>query len=347
YTRYDGNHFGKVIWAANGLTSIKNWYDLDALKNDFTIYLKQQTQLAGNWNLFYDLQFRRVNYTMDGFRENPTLYVNNLFNFFNPKAGINYNKNNWKAYLSYSIANKEPNRDDFEASIAQQPKPERLHDIELGVEKNTGRYSWSATLYHMNYKDQLVLTGKINDVGAYTRTNIPESYRAGIELQGTKRIYPWLNVAANLALSQNKVLNFTEYIDDYDNGGQKITAFQKTDIAYSPSVVGSGSINFIPVKNGALSLLNKYVSKQYLDNTSNDSRVLNAFFTQDLRASYSIKKKWLKELAVMAQVNNLWGTKYEPNGYTYSYFAGGITTTENFYFPMAGRNFMIGVNLRL
>lgn len=347
YTRHEGNHFGKVIWAANGLTSIKNWYDLDALKTDFTIYLKQQTQLAGNWNLFYDLQLRRVNYTMDGFRENPTLYVSNLFNFFNPKAGISYKKNTWKTYLSYSIANKEPNRDDFEAGITQQPKPERLHDIELGVEKNADRYSWSATLYHMNYKDQLVLTGKINDVGAYTRTNIPKSYRAGIELQGTIKVYSWLTASANLALSQNKVLNFTEYIDDYDNGGQKITAFQKSDIAYSPSVVGGGSINFIPVKNGALSLLNKYVSKQYLDNTSNDIRVLNAFFTQDLRASYSIKKKWLKELAVIAQVNNLWGTKYEPNGYTYSYFAGGVTTTENFYFPMAGRNFMIGVNLKL
>lgn len=352
FTRYDGLHFGKITWAAQGLTSLKNWYDLDALKTDFNIYLKQQTEMSANWHLFYDLQYRHVNYETEGFRDNPSLSVNKTFNFFNPKAGISYKKNNWKSYLSYSIANKEPNRDDFEAGVAAQPKPERLHDIELGVEKTGKDYSWSATVYYMNYKDQLVLTGKINDVGAYTRTNIPNSYRAGIELQGAMQFYSWLSATANIAFSQNKVLNFTEYLDDYDNGGQKITEYQKTDIAYSPAIVGGAAVNFIPVRNAEISLLNKYVSNQYLDNTSTSSRLLNAFFTQDLRAIYTMKKipigiGRLKEVNIIAQLNNIWGKNYEPNGYTFSYFAGGATTTENYYFPMAGRNFMIGVNIKL
>jgi len=352
YTRYDGLHYGKIIWADKGLTDTKNWYDLDALKTDFNIYLKEQTQFAINWNLFYDLQFRHVKYNTEGFRDNPNLSVKTKFDFFNPKAGISYNKNGWKGYFSFGIANKEPNRDDFEAGTTQQPKPERLNDVEIGIEKVKANWNWSATLYYMNYKNQLVLTGKINDVGAYSRSNIPESYRAGIELQGGVKFNSWINATANLALSQNKVKNFTEFIDDYDNGGQKTNSFQSTDIAFSPAMVGAASINFLPFKNAELSLLSKYVSKQYLDNTENDSRLLNAFYTQDVRAIYTIKKNpitigRLKEVNIIAQVNNIFGRKYEPNGYTFSYFAGGETMTENYYFPMAGTNFMIGVNVTL
>ncbi len=171
------------------------------------------------------MQYRHVGYTIDGFRDNPGLTVDNKYDFFNPKAGINYNKNGWKAYLSYGVAAKEPNRDDFEAGNTQQPKPEKLNDVELGIERKKANYNWSATLYYMNYKNQLVLTGQINDVGAYTRTNIPKSYRMGVELQGGIKFTSWMNASANLALSKNKVKNFTEYIDDYDNGGQKTNSF--------------------------------------------------------------------------------------------------------------------------
>ena len=352
YTRYDGLHYGKIIWAQKGLTAIKNWYDLDALKTDFNIYLKEQTQFALNWNWFYDLQYRHVNYDVEGFRDNPTIAVNTKFNFINPKAGISYNRSGWKGYLSFGVANKEPNREDFESGTAQQPKPERLYDIETGIERIKGNYNWSATLYYMNYKNQLVLTGKINDVGAYTRTNIAKSYRAGVELQGGVKFNSWANVTAHFAFSQNKVQDFVEFIDDYDNGGQKTNNFQSTDIAFSPAVVGGASLNFMPFKNAELSLLSKYVSKQYLDNTENDSRSLNPFFTEDVRAIYTIKKHTiaigcLKELNIIAQVNNIFGKKYEPNGYTFSYFVGGQTVTENYYFPMAGTNFMVGVNISL
>ena len=347
FTQYEGLHYGKIVWAQKGLTAIKNWYDLDAVKTDFNIYLKEQTQFAPNWNWFCDLQYRHIKYNAEGFRDNPTLAVNNQFNFFNPKIGINFNKNGWKEYLSFSIANKEPNRDDFEAGTALQPKPERLYDVEAGISRSKNNYSWSATFYYMNYKDQLVLTGKVNDVGAYTRSNIPKSYRVGIELEGSIKLNPWINAAANIALSRNKVENFTEYIDDYDNGGQKTISYTSATIAFSPAVVSGATINFLPFKNTEFSLLSKYVSKQYLDNTENKSRALNSFFVQDIRTIYTLKKKWLKEASIIAQVNNIFSRKYEPNGYTYSYFAGGETITENYYFPMAVINFMMGINIRL
>ena len=352
-TSYKGNHFGDLIWASKGLTDpAYRWYDLDALKKDFTVYLKQQTEFAKNWNWLYDLQYRYVNYSIRGFRANPVITVKNKFNFFNPKAGISYNKNGWKGYLSYGIAHKEPNREDFESGVTQQPKPERLNDIEAGIERTKSNYSWSATLYYMKYKNQLVLTGKINDVGAYTRTNISNSYRAGIELQAGAKFNSWMNTKVNLAISRNKVQNFTEYIDDYDNGGQQSKNYSSPDIAFSPNVVGGASINFLPFKNAELTLLSKYVSKQYLDNTKNNSRSLNPFYVQDVRAIYTVKKipmaiGRLNELNIIVQVNNILAKKYEPNGYTFSYFAGGETVTENYYFPMAERNFIIGVNLRL
>lgn len=347
YTRYDGNHFGKLVWAEKGLTATGHWYDLDALKTDFTVYLKQETKFATNWNWFYDLQYRRIHYTTEGFRDNPVLGIKSNFDFVNPKLGISYNKNNWKSYFSFAMASKEPNRDDFEAGLSQQPKPERLYDLEAGIEKTYTRYNWSATLYYMNYKDQLVLTGQVNDVGAYTRTNIPKSYRAGIELQGGMKFTSWMNATANLSFSQNKVKDFEEYIDDYDNGGQQKNSYAATAIAYSPAVVGAATISFIPIRNGELSLLGKYVSRQYLDNTENKNRSLQPFFVEDFRAIYTIKTKGLKELNLIAQVNNLFGEKYEPNGYTFSYIAGGELLTENYYFPMAGRNFMLAMMIRL
>jgi iron complex outermembrane recepter protein len=349
FTKYDGEHYGKLIWSSNGGLPEPNykWYDHEAAKKDFNIYTKWQQNFSTHWNLFVDAQYRHVGYTIDGFRDNPGLAINNKYNFFNPKAGIHYNNKGWNAYLSYGVAAKEPNRDDFEAGNTQQPKAERLQDVELGVERKLSNCNWSATFYYMNYKDQLILTGQINDVGAYTRTNIPKSYRMGVELQGGIKFNSWLNAGANLALSTNKVKNFTEYFDDYDNGGQKTNTYQSTDIAFSPAVVAGANINFSPCKNAELSLLSKYVSKQYLDNTEKNSRSLNAFYVQDVRAIYTIKKKWLKEVNIIAQVNNIFGKKYEPNGYTYSYFVGGETVTENFYFPMAGTNFMIGLNIRL
>jgi iron complex outermembrane receptor protein len=251
------------------------------------------------------------------------------------------------AYASFSVANKEPNRDDFEAGLHQQPKPERLNDLEVGIENKNNKRNWSANFYYMNYKDQLVLTGKINDVGAYTRTNIPASYRLGIELQGSIEANKWLKAGANLALSKNKINNFTEYLDDYDNGGQKTNQYKKTDIALSPGIVGGATITLTPMKQFSVDLLSKYVGEQFLDNTSNKTRKLDAYYTQDVRLVYSFNKNWLKNLNIIFQLNNAFDEKYEPNGYSFSYYYNNELTTENYYYPMAGRNYVVGVNVKL
>lgn len=347
-SKYEGNHFGKVTWAQNGLSDVnKTWYDNDAVKNDFNVYTKWQQSFSKRFQFFVDLQFRKVGYDISGFRNNPGITVSQQYRFFNPKAGIAYHTPALTAFASYSIGNKEPNRDDFEASMLEQPRAERLHDIELGVEKKNKTYSIGATFYYMKYEDQLVLTGKINDVGAYTRTNIDDSYRLGLELQGSVAVNPWLKASANLTLSRNKLKLLNEYIDDYDNGGQIINTYSEPDISFSPSVLGGATISIAPSQKINIDLISKYVGKQYLDNTSNESRQLNAFYTQDVRASYSFSRGWIKNTALILQLNNVFNKKYEPNGYTFSYWYNNQLTTENYYFPMAGRNWTVGLNIRL
>lgn len=351
-TNYRGNHYGTVIWAAQGLKDgAHRWYDHDGKKSDFNTYGKWQQNLNSEWQLFTDLQYRMVHYTTDGFRDNPGVRVDERYDFFNPKFGMSFNRNNWLAFASYSVANKEPNRDDFEAGASELPRPERLHDIELGLERKLSSYNFGATLYYMKYKDQLVLTGKINDVGAYTRTNIDDSYRAGIELQGGTVITRWLQASATLALSKNKIRNFNEFIDEYDANwewtGQKAINYKETDISFSPDVVGSASFVIKPVNKVELNLLSKYVGRQYLDNTSNKGRSLDPYFTQDIRATYSFQKARFKNVSIIAQVNNVFNTLYEPNGYTFSYLVDNELATENYYFPMAGTNWTLGLNIKL
>ena len=349
WNKYDGQHFGEIIWAATQTAVPKNyrWYDLPATKKDFSVYTKWTQQLTNYWQSFVDIQYRNINYTINGFRYNPPLNLNNTYNFINPKIGFTYNKNSWQAYISYARAAKEPNRNDFEAALNDQPKAEQLNDIEIGIEKKKKTYTYGATLYYMHYKDQLVLTGKINDVGAYTRTNIPNSYRLGIELEGGYVVNKKLSLAGNIALSQNNIKNFTEYIDDYDNGGQQINFYKKSALAFSPSIVIGNTVTVIPFKNATLNFLSKYVGKQFLDNTANNARSLNAFFVQDVNFNYNLTGKVFKNTQFIVQLNNIFNKKYEPNGYTFSYISGGALTTENFYFPMAGFNLMVGVNVRL
>ncbi|MBY0478933.1 MAG: TonB-dependent receptor [Chitinophagaceae bacterium] len=348
YTRYKGLHYGKVIWSEVAVPKDYKWYDLDAYKNDFNLYTKYQRRLTPRLEAFADLQYRSVTYTINGFRKNPTLKSGGDFNFFNPKLGISYaDSKGWLGFASFSVGNKEPNREDFEAGAAQKPKHETLYDLELNIEKRSSVFSAGVTGYLMRYKNQLVLTGRINDVGAYTRTNIPESYRAGIELTASLKLTDWFNLAANASFSQNRVLNFTEFVDDYDNGGQKENLYRTSPLAFSLAVVSGATVNFIPVKNGEISLINKYVSRQYLDNTGNKSRSIDPFFISDLRLSYGIRIKRIKEINLVFQINNAFNTLYEANGYTFSYIYAGQTITENFYYPMAGINFLAGINIKL
>lgn len=351
YTRYDGKHYGKVPWAAYGVPKDYKYYDLDALKTDLNVYTKWQQQLTDRLQSFVDIQYRTVRHDINGFRKNPSVHRDNTYKFFNPKAGLSYQHNNWNGYGSFSIGNKEPNRDDFEAGLTEQPKHETLYDVELGIEKKERSYFYGATFYYMNYKNQLVLTGALNDVGAQTRTNIPKSYRLGVELQGSVSLAKWISVSGNLALSENKIKRidqfFTEYDINFEEIGQVKNNYEKPDISFSPSIIGGATVSILPLKNAEITLPAKYVGRQYLDNTGDKNRRLNDYFVQDMLVTYTVKNKFAKETVFVFQINNLFDKKYEPNGATYPYIYNGMMQHEVYLFPMAGINFMGGINIKL
>ncbi len=350
WNKYDGKHYGEIIRAVVQPAVPLNYRyygDLPAHKTDLSLYTKFTRQLTEHWQVFADMQVRSIHYTINGFEDNPALLIKNSYTFYNPKVGVTYNNNNWQLYASYARAEKEPNRDDLEANQTEEPKQEELNDFEAGIEKKEKGFSFGANLFYMKYHNQLVLIGNINNVGAYTRTNIPNSYRAGIEIQGNAIVNRYLNVGANLSLSQNKIKNFTEIIDDYDNGNTITNSYKKTDISFSPGVVGSSNINLLPVKHVEVSFINKYVGRQYLDNTSKLSRSMDPYYVQDVRLSYTFAAgKIFKATTLMLQLNNIFNKKYVANGYTFSYYSGGLTT-ENYYYPMAPFNCMAGLNIRL
>lgn len=351
WTIYDGKHYNNVIWADMGIPKDYQYSYLTARKTDMNFYTKWLHQLNKNWSVFGDLQYRHVQYNIDGFEYNPTLLTKRTFNFINPKAGISYSKNGWNAYLSYALANKEPNRDDFEAQQQQQPKKETLHDFELGVEQKSGKFNWGATAYYMLYKDQLVQTGAKNDVGAYTRVNTPNSYRVGLELQGGVVVNKWLNIQANTTISKNKIKTFVSYLDEYDADynfiKQTPATYKNTDISFSPAVIAAGSINLLPVKNLEVSLLSKYVGKQYLDNTQSNQRKVNDYFTEDARVIWTVRHFLFTEWNFTGQVNNVFNRKYEASGSTYPGLYDGVLYNYVSYAPMAGTNYVFGVNIKL
>lgn len=346
WTEYDGRHYDVVTWAQQGFPDNYTYFNAPAKKNDFNLYAKLMQSFGSGFTGFLDMQGRFVRYMINGFKDHPDIFIDKKYSFFNPKAGISFNRNNYQTYLSFSVAAKEPNRDDFEAGINQIPKPEILYDAELGMEKKNGLFNYGATFYYMYYQNQLVNTGKINDVGAYTRTNAPESYRAGIELQAGAGLAKWMNVAGNISFSSNKIKDFTEYVDDYDNGVQKENMYHNTDISFSPNIVASAGINFIPVKNGEINFQSKYVGRQFLDNTSQVSRSIDPYFVENIKCSYTLLKKVGKEVNFVFQLNNVFNKMYESNGYTFNYISDGRFTVENYYFPMAGINFMAAINIK-
>lgn len=360
WNQYTGEHYGDVLWAMNGgVPDNYRWYDLDAQKNDLNLYLKLQQYLGEKLMLFGDLQYRNVAYNIYGFRDNPGVRAMPTYNFINPKAGLTYfiAKNGSKIeklYASVAVANKEPNRNDFEASPVDQPQHEQLYDVEVGYDRTMSKWQLGANYYYMRYNNQLVLTGEINDVGAYTRTNVPNSYRTGIELQAAYVPNHWLKLFANGTYSQNKILNFTEYIDNYDNawGIQDVVNHGTTDIAFSPDFIGAGGITLSPFRYMSkgqvfeIDLLTKYVGRQYLDNTSNQDRSIDPYNLVDARIRYSIQTKPFRELGFNLMLNNILNTQYVSNGYTYSYVGGGALNTFNYFYPQAGFNFLLGVTMK-
>ena len=345
---YDGLHYGSLPYLDIRLAPADyRYYDNDALKKEMNTYVKWERKLTKQFISFIDLQYRNVNHQMNGFTKNTNLSIERKFNFFNPKMGLTYQAKNIFYYTSVAVANKEPNRDDFEASAIEQPRKEQLVDWETGLEFKKSKYAINANVYYMNYKDQLVLTGKINDVGAYTRTNVPKSYRAGIELQFKYALNKKYSTSYNITFSQNKIKEFTEYVDDYDQFTQVAIQHKNTNIALSPSLTTNRTFNWKPNDKLSFFWTTKYTSKQFLDNTENKSRILDAYFINDINAHWTILNKPKFTMLLQFYANNLLDVKYAPNGYTYSYIFNGSVTTSNNYYPMAGRNYWVSLKIDL
>lgn len=362
--RYDGDHFGKVIWARNAqnLDISKDWYRSNSVKDDANIYLKTTVELLEKLYFNVDLQYRYIAYTMAGtddkYDEDNNVMRDvtqtHVFNFFNPKVGLTYSLNQHNdLYASFSMANREPNRNNYtEAGSDEKPVPETLYDFEGGYRYQSPRFSLGANAYYMKYKNQLILTGKISEIGELLTSNIPDSYRYGLELIAGVKITDWLKWDGNLALSRNKILNFTEQdVDVYDADWNWIESRNNdlgtTDIAYSPSVVGNSMFSFA-FGNLDCALMSGYVGKQYIDNTSDEDRSIAAYFINNVRAGYSLPlNKGIKSIDFSVLVNNVFNVKYVSNGYVwYSYYLDGKRENDLRFFPQAGINVMASVSLK-
>ena len=340
--RYLGKHFGEVVWTQNYVPSPNRYYDNFGNKDDVNFYTKASYNITSQLNLFADLQYRMVFYEATSVKFSD---VNDTFRFFNPKAGVNYQLDSKNSFYGYfGIANKEPRRDDYESGSV---KPERLIDYELGWKYNTQKVKISANAFYMNYKDQLVLTGALNDVGSPIFTNSGKSYRVGLEVESTIAIADKLILNPNVTLSQNKNQDF------YFQRDGVLQNLGNTDIAFSPNIIVGNRLTFLPIKDFQISLLSKFVSEQYMGNIDSKQSKLEAYFVNDLNINYEWKiNKSIKSIVLSGLVNNIFDLEYESNGYFYTYdddwsSPGNITTIEGAgYFPQAGINFLLGMSLK-
>ncbi len=357
WSRYYGEHFGKVIWAeyaSNGDID-RNWYYNTGVKKDFNIYGKVSFQVLKKLNLFADLQYRHVTYKLEGTLDNlRMLDQRHIFNFFNPKGGIfvEINKQN-SIYGSIGIANREPSRNNYkDADPGHLPSYETLFDYELGYSFRLPDFSVTANLYYMTYKNQLVLTGEINNVGEAVMVNVPHSYHAGIELSATAGFFQKkLQLTVNATLSRNKIKNFTQYIDRYDQDwnslGQDTIYLGETDLSFSPDMIVNAILTYKPISQLSISMNSKYIGRQFIDNTSNAGRSLNGYFINGFGVMYGLKTKIFKEIGLSLTINNLFNQKYESNAWVYPYYQGDVYNEYNGYFPQALINFLFGLSLKI
>ena len=359
YNTYKGDHFGEIIWAqyASNGSHGGRYYDNDATKKDFNSYIKADYRY-NNVSLFADLQYRNVDYSYQGVNRDLSFLQKQVnLNFFNPKVGLSVNfDNNSLAYASLAVANKEPIRRDYtDALPGENPNSERLTDIEAGYKINSNSFNIGINGYPMLYKDQLVTTGFINDVGAPVRENVSKSYRSGIELDAKWKPIEEFTWSAAAAFSKSIINDYTYYVDIYDEDvkgnwlivDQKVETLKNTTIAMSPNVVLSNEFSYQPISNVEIAFISKYVGRQFLDNTASNDKSISPFFVNDLRLHYNTTFKGLKNVGLTLRVNNLFDELYEANGYTFGYYnPSGALETYNYYFPQATRNFMLGLNMR-
>lgn len=348
YSDYDGDHFGEIIWAQYASNSEINdrYYTSNGKKKDFSVFTKATFKLNENISLYGDLQLRNVDYKTTGLTSDRVpLAIDENYNFFNPKAGITYTMNaENNLYFSYARANREPNRDDFENDATV--KPEQLNDFELGWRHNTSKFRINVNAYYMLYNEQLVLTGALDNVGNPVRTNSGDSYRLGLEIESAIAITKQFSVQPNFTISSNKNKSTFASIDG------ELTDFGKTNISFSPEFVAANAFVFQPKENIQISFLSKFVGEQFMGNTDAKASKLESYFVNDFNVTYEIKTKSIfKSIVLSGLVNNVFGEKYESNGYYYTYddwSASGVATTieGTGYYPQATTNFLVGATLK-
>lgn len=361
--RYDGEHFGKVLWVEYnpGIPTGHEWYRSHSIKDDYSAFVKGNLQLTSSLSAYADLQFRSIHYTMNGVLDDDNLIDVDLnYNFYNPKAGLTYTTTHHQAFVSYAMAGREPSRaniKDAAQDLTSLPQPETLHDFELGYTYRQTQFSVKANAFYMLYKDQLVPTGEKNSVGYDIMTNVPESYRAGIELAGIYTPFSWLKWEANATFSKNQIKDFTEFVYYDENWAELPEPYRynrgNTPISFSPDLVAASIFTFYPVKGITAAITSKYVSEQYYDNTGSDAALIDAYFVNDLMLSYQFKLKGMQYVELKFKVNNVLDTDYIGNGYGGKDLLLNTTTNEvteewrwAYYYPQAFRNYLVQLNVR-
>jgi len=350
YSNYDGDHFGEVIWARQfaSETSIRDQYYFgNGKKTDFSAFAKATYTLNSKIDVYGDLQLRNVGYKTSGLTSDlENMRIDESYSFFNPKVGVSYQlASNSSLYASYARANREPSRSDFESN--PDVKPEQLNDFEMGWRYNKEGVMLNINSYYMQYNEQLILTGALDDVGAPVRTNSGDSYRLGLEIEAAFSLSDAFIIQPVLTLSSNKNKQTYSQVDGI------LKDFGTTNISFSPEVVASNAFIYSPLKNFSLSFLTKYVGDQYMGNTDTDTSKLKEYFVNDLNITYEWNPKSVfSTVVVSALVNNIFDKEYVSNGYYYTYdddwsVPGQLTTIEGAgYYPQATRNFLVGVTLK-
>jgi iron complex outermembrane recepter protein len=352
WNAYAGQHFGKLVWAENMVDIIPGfeWYRNKGLKKDLNGYAKVLYGLTANLYFFADIQYRNIDYLIDGIDDDlRNLDQQHDYHFLNPKTGLSYRLNPMHSfYFSVARSNREPNRDNFTDTPTggKLPEHETLNDLEGGWMFRLENYTLGVNLFDMLYHNQLVLTGQINDVGAPVMTNVKKSYRYGLELQWGMRWPEPFKWDGNLTLSRNKISDFTEFVDDWDTGIQKSFFLGTTDLAFSPRLTASSQFSW-NTGHFSCKLVSAFTGKQFVDNSSSGERVLNAYFVNNIIMDYSLKGRFFNDLTFQLMVSNIFNEKYESNAWVYSYYYGGNRYKMDGYFPQAGRNFMIGMEIGL
>jgi iron complex outermembrane recepter protein len=337
WNKYDhARHYGEIIWAqySGNQQPDKPYYDNTGFKTDFNVFLKAGWTPVKNLTLYGDAQYRDIIYQAHGIEnEQNEIHIDETFRFFNPKVGLSYSSKAGTLYASYGIAHREPNRDDFTgAAPGEKPRAETLGDLEAGVRKTASNFNYAINYFLMNYHDQLVLTGEINEDGDFIRKNAGKSYRTGIEMMGGYQPNRYVEFDGNLSFMRSR----TDYKEQESEGG--IKEYKNVTISFSPSVTGGAEIRVHPVKDLEVSWEYRYVSRQYLDNTENKELSLDPYSLNDVLISYRLSGNEISEVEFSLMVNNILNKSYESNGYVYD--------GAPYYYPQAGTHFMAGVTFR-